>query len=129
MPTTRRLLACVAGTLSATLAAAQYVPPSPRGEGEIPERLAQSDIMKVVVAAKPAIVKCVNEQKKRNPALSGKLVMRWTVQTSGKTTGVAVMSDEHKKTYMAQCISGLVKQWTFPKHRKQGEPIDFPFTF
>jgi hypothetical protein len=83
----------------------------------------------VVVANKPAIVKCVNEQKKQQPGLTGKLVMRWTIQTSGRTSGVAVKSEEFKKTYMANCISGLIKNWSFPKHKKQGEPIDFPFTF
>ncbi|NMO15734.1 adventurous gliding motility protein GltJ [Pyxidicoccus fallax] len=104
-----------------------YVPPEPGGA--TPERLQQSDIMAVVLANKPAIVKCVNEQKKKDPALSGKLVMRWTIQTSGKTTAVSCRTDEFRTTYMATCISGLIKSWSFPKHKKQGEPIDFPFTF
>lgn len=113
--------------LSVTLAAAQYTPPAaPEGTRE---RLSQSDIMAVVLANKPAIVKCVNEQKKKDPQLSGKLVIRWVVQPSGKTTGVSVQSAEFRKTYMAGCISGLIKGWTFPRHRKQGDPIDFPFTF
>ena len=106
-----------------------YIPPEPGGGSSVPERLGQSDIMAVVVANKPAIVKCVSEQKKQQPGLTGKLVMRWTIQTSGRTTGVAVRSEEFKKTYMANCISGLIKSWSFPKHKKQGEPIDFPFTF
>lgn len=97
--------------------------------GNVPERLSQTEITKVVVANKPAIMKCVNEQKKKDPGLSGKLMMRWTIQTSGKTTGVQVVGDEFRKTYMASCISGLVKGWIFPKHRKQGDPVEFPFTF
>ena len=104
-----------------------YVPPEPGGA--MPERLQQSDIMSVVLANKPAIIKCVNEQKKKDPALSGKLVMRWTIQTSGKTTAVSCRTDEFRSTYMASCISGLIKSWSFPRHKKQGEPIDFPFTF
>jgi predicted Zn finger-like uncharacterized protein len=104
-----------------------YVPPEPGGS--TPERLQQSDIMAVVLANKPAIIKCVNEQKKKDPALSGKLVMRWTIQTSGKTTAVSCRTDEFRSTYMASCISGLIKGWSFPRHKKQGEPIDFPFTF
>jgi predicted Zn finger-like uncharacterized protein len=107
-----------------------YIPPEPgSASSNTLERLGQSDIMSVVVANKPAIVKCVNEQKKQQPGLTGKLVMRWTIQTNGRTSGVAVRSEEFKKTYMANCISGLIKGWTFPKHKKQGEPIDFPFTF
>jgi predicted Zn finger-like uncharacterized protein len=106
-----------------------YIPPEPGGGANVPERLGQSDIMAVVVANKPAIVKCVNEQKKKDPGLNGRLVMRWVIQPNGRTTGVSVKSEEFKKTYMASCISGLIKGWNFPKHKKQGDPIDFPFIF
>ncbi|RKH64629.1 DUF4339 domain-containing protein [Corallococcus interemptor] len=107
--------------------ATAYIPPEPGG-GTL-DRLQQSDIMQVVLNNKPAIVKCVNEQKQKDPSLSGKLVMRWTVQTSGKTTNVSCRTDEFRSSYMATCITGLIKSWSFPKHQKQGEPIDFPFTF
>ncbi|MCP3103850.1 adventurous gliding motility protein GltJ [Myxococcus sp. K15C18031901] len=104
-----------------------YVPPEPGSA--VPERLQTSDVMAVVLNNKPAIVKCVNEQKKKDPSLSGKLVMRWTIQPSGKTSNVTCKTDEFKSTYMASCISGLIKSWNFPRHKKQGDPIDFPFTF
>ncbi|GMU00192.1 hypothetical protein KH5H1_43110 [Corallococcus caeni] len=107
--------------------ATAYIPPEPGG-GTL-ERLQQSDIMQVVLNNKPSIVKCVNEQKQKDPSLSGKLVMRWTVQTSGKTTAVSCRTDEFRSSYMATCITGLIKSWSFPKHQKQGDPIDFPFTF
>ena len=91
-----------------------------------PERLQQSDIMAVVLANKPAIIKCVNEQKKKDPALSGKLVMRWTIQTSGKTTAVSCRTDEFRSTYMASCISGLIKGWAFPKPQEAGRSHRLP---
>ncbi|MCY1079883.1 adventurous gliding motility protein GltJ [Archangium lansingense] len=106
-----------------------YIPPEPGGGGAAQDRLGQSDIMQVVLANKPAIVKCVSEQKKKDPGLSGKLVMRWTIQTNGKTKNVSCQTSEFRTTYMATCISGLIKSWSFPKHKVQGEPIDFPFTF
>ncbi|WNG35830.1 adventurous gliding motility protein GltJ [Archangium violaceum] len=106
-----------------------YIPPEPGGGGAALDKLGQSDIMQVVLANKPAIIKCVNEQKKKDPGLSGKLVMRWTIQTNGKTKNVSCQTSEFRSTYMASCISGLIKGWNFPKHRVQGEPIDFPFTF
>jgi len=66
-----------------TKARSVYVPPPPGGEstggGAALERLGQSDIMEVVLSHKPAIVKCVDEQKKREPGLSGKMVVRWNV--------------------------------------------------
>jgi hypothetical protein len=105
-----------------------YIPPEPGG-GNVPARLGQSDIMQVVLANKPAIVKCVSEQKKKNPSLSGKLVMRWSIQTNGRTKNISCQTAEFRSTYMAGCISGLIKNWTFPKHKVEGQPIDFPFTF
>ncbi|HZJ54037.1 MAG TPA: adventurous gliding motility protein GltJ [Myxococcaceae bacterium] len=108
-----------------------YVPPAPGASStEVPERLPKGDIMSVVLANKPSIVRCVNEQKTRDPNLHGTLVMHWVIQTSGKTTSVSAVTDQFKSSYMATCLSGLVKSWNFPKHKYQpGEPVDFPFTF
>lgn len=105
-----------------------YIPPPP-GAVDIPERLTQSDIMTVVVGNKAAIKRCVDEQKKQNPGLTGRLVMSWVIRPSGTTTNIKVKTAEYKSTYMANCIAGLIKNWSFPKHKVQGEPIDFPFTF
>jgi predicted Zn finger-like uncharacterized protein len=108
-----------------------YVPPAPGSSNtEVPERLPKGDIMSVVLANKPSIVRCVNEQKTRDPNLHGTLVMHWVIQTSGKTASVNAVTDQFRSSYMATCLSGLVKSWNFPKHKYQpGEPVDFPFTF
>jgi hypothetical protein len=108
-----------------------YVPPAPGSSStEVPERLPKGDIMSVVLANKPSIVRCVNEQKARDPNLHGTLVMHWVIQTSGKTASVNAVTDQFRSSYMATCLTGLVKSWNFPKHKYQpGEPVDFPFTF
>ena len=107
-----------------------YVPPAP-GAANMPDRLEQSDIMSVVLQNKPSIVSCVQEQKKREPGSGGNLVVRWSILPSGKVANVqlAPQSTELKGTYMATCISGLVKSFSFPRHKTQGDPIDFPFKF
>jgi len=108
-----------------------YVPPAPGASStDVPERLPKGDIMSIVLANKPKIVQCVNEQKARDPNLHGTLVMHWVIQTSGKTASVSAVTDQFRSSYMATCLSGLVKSWNFPKHKYQpGEPVDFPFTF
>ncbi len=106
-----------------------YIPPAPGGGGDVKASLAQSDIMEVVLANKGGLAKCAEEQRKRDPGTSGKLVMRWTIQTSGRTSNVGVVSEEFKGTYMATCVGGLIKGWTFPRHKTQGEPVSFPFKF
>ena len=105
-----------------------YVPPAP-GSGEIQDSLGTADIMRVVVDNKPTIKQCVDEQRKRDASLSGKIVMSWTILASGRTANVSCASDELKSSYMAQCLGGLIKGWQFPRHKVQGDPINFPFTF
>ena len=97
--------------------------------GTIQESLGQADIMEVVKGNISAIKKCVDEQKTKEPGTSGKLVMKWTILTSGKSTKVEVVSEEFKSTYLAGCVGGLIKTWQFPKHKTQGEPVVFPFKF
>lgn len=107
-----------------------YVPPAPgSASADLPDSLGQSDVMSVVVQNKPSILGCVAEQRKRDSNLSGRMVMRWQIHPNGKTSNVSVQTDEFKGTPLAGCIAGLIKTWTFPRHKIQGEPINFPFTF
>ncbi|MGO9832112.1 MAG: adventurous gliding motility protein GltJ [Myxococcaceae bacterium] len=106
-----------------------YVPPAP-GVTDVPEKVGDGDIMSVVLANKSAMVRCVDEQKSRDPNLHGTLVMHWVIQTSGKTTNVAPVTEGYKTSYFATCMTGLVKTWQFPKHRySPGQAVDFPFKF
>ena len=106
-----------------------YVPPAP-GVTDVPEKVGDGDIMSVVLANKSSMVRCVDEQKSRDPNLHGTLVMHWVIQTSGKTTNVGPVTESYKSSYFATCMTGLVKTWQFPKHRfSPGQAVDFPFKF
>jgi predicted Zn finger-like uncharacterized protein len=106
-----------------------YVPPAP-GVTDVPEKVGDGDIMSVVLANKSSMVRCVDEQKSRDPNLHGTLVMHWVIQTSGKTTNVGPVTEAYKSAYFATCMTGLVKTWQFPKHRfAPGQAVDFPFKF
>jgi hypothetical protein len=106
-----------------------YIPPAPGSAGEIKDSLGQSDIMEVVKRNVPAIQACVAKQREKQPGLSGKIVMKWTILTSGKTALILVVSDELKDTYLASCLSSLIKTWQFPRTKTQGDPVIFPFKF
>lgn len=107
-----------------------YIPPAAgSAPAEVKNSLETSDVMEVVLSNKAALANCVQEQKKREPGISGKLVMKWTIQTSGRTSNVSVVSEEFKGTYLAGCIGGLIKTWSFPRHKVQGDPVSFPFKF
>jgi hypothetical protein len=109
---------------------AGYIPPAPGASGgDVKESLGQSDIMEVVLANKAALGACVQRQKASDPSLSGKLLMKWTILASGRTANISVESPEFKGTVMAQCVADLIRGMIFPKHKKQGDPITFPFKF
>ncbi|MBE2249177.1 MAG: adventurous gliding motility protein GltJ [Myxococcus sp.] len=108
-----------------------YVPPPPGGAGggDLKDELNQSDILEVVSGSKAALGRCAEEQRKREPGTTGRLVMKWSIQTSGKVSNVGVVTEEFKGTYMAGCVGGVIKAMTFPRHKKAGEPVQFPFKF
>jgi hypothetical protein len=106
-----------------------YIPAAPGSGGDVPETLGQADIMQTVVSHKPEIVDCVKKQKQKDPDNGGgTLAMRWTIQPDGRTGNIVVTSDDLKGSYIASCITGLIKGWRFPKH-KQAQEIPFPFKF
>jgi hypothetical protein len=55
--------------------------------------------------------------------------MRWTVLPNGRADEISCVSEELKSSYMAQCLTRLIKGWRFPRSNIAGEPITFPFKF
>lgn len=104
-----------------------YIPPAPGGG--VKESLGASDIMEVVLANKAALRSCADAQRKVDPATSGKLVLRWVIGVDGRVTKVEVVSEEFKDTPFAQCVMRAVKTWQFPRHKRVGAPVTFPFRF
>lgn len=107
-----------------------YIPAAPGGGGsEIKDSLGQSDVMEVVLANKGGLASCADQQHKKDPGTTGKLVMKWSILASGKTSNVSVVSEEFKGTTMASCVGALIKTMQFPRSKNPGDPIVFPFKF
>jgi Ca-activated chloride channel family protein len=106
------------------------VPPEPGAGSELTrETLGQSDILDVVMANRAALKQCVEEQHRRVPGATGKLLLRWIIDVSGRVTSVEVETKELKDTYLAACVTALVKSWSFPSSRRAPDPVVFPFKF
>jgi hypothetical protein len=105
-----------------------WIPPEP-GEGSV-ERLTPEDIQKVVATHQPAVASCIQQHKEAIPGLKGgQFTMRWFVDPSGSTSGVAMETRALRGTAMASCIEDAVKGWKFPRSQTQLGPIRFPFVF
>ncbi|NNC19432.1 AgmX/PglI C-terminal domain-containing protein [Corallococcus exiguus] len=105
-----------------------YIPPAPTSERE---QLVPSDITNVVVTNQPAIATCV-QNFKAGTALEngGRFQMRWSVDTAGTVSGVAMETDALKGSPLAGCIEDQVRGWKFPVHRvAMNTPVHYPFVF
>ncbi|WP_375756036.1 AgmX/PglI C-terminal domain-containing protein [Corallococcus exercitus] len=105
-----------------------YIPPAPTSERE---QLTPADVTNVVVTNQPAIAACV-QNFKAGTALEngGRFQVRWSVDTTGTVSGVAMETEALKGSPLAGCIEDQVRGWKFPVHRVAlNAPVRFPFVF
>ena len=114
-----------------TALAGSNEPPLPAEElAKLPENLTPQDIMKVVIADRESLAQCGDSQHEAEPGSSGKLVMRWTITVPyGKTSNIEVVTKKLEQSVIADCVERRIKTWEFPRHRKLGPPVEFPFKF
>ncbi len=93
------------------------------------ERLQPKDVKAVVLSASSDISRCVEVQHNRQPGKTGQLVVQWSIGINGKVSKVKLVSEELKGTYIASCMTPVVKRLVFPKHTVVGDPVVFPFKF
>ncbi|MCY1046607.1 AgmX/PglI C-terminal domain-containing protein [Corallococcus sp. bb12-1] len=106
-----------------------YIPPAPSADG--PERLSPSDVSAVVLTNQPSIAACV-QNFKAGTALEngGRFQVRWSVDTAGSVSGVAMETESLRGSPLAGCIEDRVRGWKFPVHRvAMDAPVRFPFVF
>ena len=66
---------------------------------------------------------------KRNPTLTGKIVMHWTITAAGTVSGVDVEQDTLGDSEVGSCIKSLVARWRFPSPANGSVDVSFPFVF
>ena len=82
-----------------------------------------------VRARMSAIKACYERALKRNPNLSGKVVVRWTITAAGTVNGVDIDQDTLGDSEVTNCIKGLVARWHFPTPQGGSVEVSFPFVF
>jgi outer membrane biosynthesis protein TonB len=76
-----------------------------------------------------AIKACYERALKRNPNLSGKIIIHWTITQAGTVSGVDVEQDTLGDAEVASCIKSLVARWRFPAPAGGSVEVSFPFVF
>src|SRR6185312_15153282 len=76
-----------------------------------------------------AIKACYERALKRNPNLSGKVIIHWTITQAGTVSGVDVEQDTLGDAEVASCIKSLIARWRFPAPSGGSVEVSFPFVF
>jgi outer membrane biosynthesis protein TonB len=88
-----------------------------------------SIVSKEVRSRLGAIKACYERALKRNPTLSGKIVIHWTITAAGTVSGVDVENDTMGDNEVASCIKSLIVRWRFPAPSGGSVEVSFPFVF
>ena len=98
---------------------------TPAVDGELDPNM----VAKEVRSRLGAIKACYERALKRNPNLSGKVVIHWTITQAGTVSGVDVEQDTLGDAEVASCIKALVARWRFPAPSGGSVDVSFPFVF
>jgi hypothetical protein len=120
----------IAGGGTGEAAAEKKVSGSVRSEAPaVDGELDPAMVAKEVRTRLGAIKACYERALKRNPTLSGKVVIHWTITQAGTVSGVDVESDTLGDAEVASCIKALVARWRFPAPAGGSVDVSFPFVF
>lgn len=76
-----------------------------------------------------AVTSCYQRALKRNPNLSGKIVVRLSINTMGAVTKVAIDSDSIGDPQVTSCIQSYASRWRFPPPEGGTAEVAVPFVF
>ena len=88
-----------------------------------------AEVAKEVRTRLGAVKACYERGLKRNPNLSGKVVIHWTITQAGTVSGVDIEQDTLGDAEVASCIKSLIARWRFPAPSGGSVEVSFPFVF
>jgi hypothetical protein len=86
-------------------------------------------VRKVVDEHISEVQECYENGLIRNPGLSGKLVVEWTIGTNGRVSKVGTKIATLQSNAVSDCIIGHLKGWVFPKPTGGTVVVSYPFIF
>ena len=92
--------------------------------------LTREEIARVVKQHLREIQYCYEKNLLRNNKLKGKLIMEWTIVSTGKVSLVKTRFNSMHSPKVARCVSKSIKKMKFPSPRGGGlVEVEYPFLF
>lgn len=76
-----------------------------------------------------AIQGCYEKELKRNPSLKGKVVVRFSITTGGRASGIEIDQDTLGNDAVSSCIKTVIRGWIFPFKPESDVEVAYPFVF
>ncbi len=102
---------------------------APKRKMRVRGHLSREAIAKVVRKHLREIQYCYERNLLLSPNLQGKVVMEWTIATSGSVSVVKTKNNTMASPAVAMCISAKIKGWKFPKPKGGIVIVSYPFIF
>ncbi len=96
---------------------------------EIDGKMDQAKINAIIKSKQKALQDCYERELRKNPNLSGKIVVRFTIGEDGKVSDVRIESDSMGNPEVADCILSRIRRWIFPKPDEGSVTVSVPFVF
>jgi predicted Zn finger-like uncharacterized protein len=105
-----------------------YVPPAPGGTS-LAATVTDSQVNETILGKVSSLQTCMQQQKAKDPEVSGTLRMRWRIAPDGSVSDVKCLTPEHASSPFAQCLTGAFKGMRFPKSANGRQDVTFPIKF
>ena len=108
-------------------------PPAPAtspqaAEGE-PEQPSGEAVSAAVRANLPAIKACYLRLTRQGKVINGRAILSFTVHKDGSAKNVRVDAPAFEDSELPRCMSLQVTSWTFPRSKRGGFEVSYPFVF
>jgi predicted Zn finger-like uncharacterized protein len=91
------------------------VKPDPVADSSLPKKLSKSQISKTMKKQIGAMKQCVEQQRQRDPSVTGTMKVSFTIEPGGNVSTARIKTAQHQGTFVAGCILHIIKSMKFPK--------------
>jgi hypothetical protein len=100
--------------------------PAKSGGGDSPDG---EEVSATVRANLPAIKACYLRLTRQGSLISGRAILSFTVDKEGSAKNVRVDAPAFEGSDLPRCMTQQVERWSFPRSRRGGFAISYPFVF